>query len=169
MAGGNSYQQFFDKGYRLENGVLKKPDTVYKEKVVGVSAKQFKEEFYPLKKQIIFNIDPIPKPRMTIGDRSKHRPIVVRYWNFKSKLQLLAAEINYTIGDCLDIEFHIAMPDTLNVGDKFALNGTPHKERMDIDNLTKAFLDCLDSEDKHIWNLHARKVWSYTGKIIINK
>lgn len=166
MAAPVTYQDFFVKGYRLKNGVMEKIDPS-KEPVVSV--KHFNEGFSPLKNQIVFPIDPIGKPRMTFGDKANYRPIIQRYWAFKSQLSKLAAGVNYAIGDILNIEFHMPMPKGWDREYKSEMDETPHQLRPDIDNCIKGFCDCLAKEDKTIWNITAKKLWSYTGKIIINQ
>ena len=50
---------------------------------------------------------PYPKPRMTQSDKWKKRPVVVKYWNWKSSLQKYG--INFDSGQ-VDVIFFVPMP-----------------------------------------------------------
>ena len=50
---------------------------------------------------------PFPKPRMTQSDKWKKRPVVVKYWNWKSSLQEYG--INFDSGQ-VDVIFFVPMP-----------------------------------------------------------
>lgn len=111
-----------------------------------------------------YAITPVPKPRMTRSDRWKKRPCVERYWKFKDEVKSLGIDIN---PHGCKLTFIIPMPDGWNKKRKFVQDGSPHRKKPDIDNLIKGILDCLFDEDAHIWNIHAQKVWGYSGMIIV--
>jgi Holliday junction resolvase RusA-like endonuclease len=50
---------------------------------------------------------------------------------------------------------------------RLAMDGTPHKQTPDLDNLCKGFLDALcPMDDKHIHSIHElKKIWSVQGSI----
>lgn len=48
-----------------------------------------------------------------------------------------------------------------------AMDGQPHQQKPDLDNLTKSLLDALFEDDSHIWDARTSKVWGETGMIII--
>ena len=118
---------------------------------------------------MIFNITPIPKPRMTRADSWKKRPCVVRYWDYKDNLTLQARALRFTVEEHLDIEFHIPMPKSWSKKKKAKMLGNPHQQTPDIDNLSKAFLDSLCEQDNYVWSLVAKKYWSDKGFIKINR
>lgn len=169
MANRSSYSDFLNKGYVLKGGVFEKPSSPKPKSVPAVTASQFNDGYRSSLDTIVFDINPMRKLRMTIGDKANYREDTKKYWAFKSELNRLAAEFNYVIGDKVDIEFHIAMPKYWSTSKKESMNGKPHQQAPDIDNLSKAFFDCLKDDDKDIWCLKAVKYWSYTGKIIINR
>src|SRR5574340_1228841 len=115
-------------------------------------------------KCLVFNITPIGKPRMVRSDRWSDRPAVLQYWAYKDELNLLAHKNRYTLGDTLDIIFYIPMPRTWSKKKQEAMNGKPHQQKPDADNLVKAFMDCLSGDDAGVWNIRIRKYWSLDGQ-----
>lgn len=111
---------------------------------------------------ITIDINPCPKPRMTRADRWKKRPAVMKYWAFKDKLLLLCKE--KPKGEVFLI-FHVPMPKSWSQKKKDKMLGEKHQQRPDIDNYTKAFLDCLCEEDSHVWHTDCYKYWAVEGSI----
>ena len=48
------------------------------------------------------------------------------------------------------------------------MDGTPHKQRPDIDNLVKALFDAVYAEDSHLHCLYAEKRWGCEGQIWVD-
>lgn len=106
----------------------------------------------------------VPKPRMTVSDRWKKRPAVMRYWEYKDKVRKLGIE--YKVGH--DIIYTLAMPKSWSKKKKEEMNGKPHEQKPDIDNLQKALFDAIFDEDKHIHLVgKQRKIWGYESSIEI--
>jgi len=59
------------------------------------------------------------------------------------------------------------MPKSWSQKKKKEMNGKPHRQTADIDNLLKALIDALLSEDKQVWDVHASKRWGEVGQIRI--
>ena len=116
---------------------------------------------------IELNINPCPKPRMTRADRWKQRPIVLRYWDFCNELNKQAKKLDYKPEDRVSLTFYIPMPKSWSKKKREQMLGKPHKQRPDIDNLAKAFLDALLQEDSHVYSLHADKYWANNGSIMV--
>jgi Holliday junction resolvase RusA-like endonuclease len=116
---------------------------------------------------IVFEIDPSPAPRMVKSDVWRKRPVVLRYFVYRDNLRLLAKLHKYTLTETLSIVFFIPMPVSWSEKKKRDMNGGPHQSRPDIDNLCKAFLDCLEDEDSYVWRIEAEKRWAYVGSIQI--
>jgi Holliday junction resolvase RusA-like endonuclease len=119
---------------------------------------------------IIFEITPIGKPRMVRSDSWKKRPVVLNYWEYKDNLKEQAEKFSYTISEKLEnITFVLPMPDSWSKKKKEQMDGQPHKNKPDLDNIIKGFKDCLCDNDSfvHTYN-NIRKVWGYSGKITIN-
>ena len=112
----------------------------------------------------IYDITPIAKPRMTQRDKWKQRDCVMRYRQFKDEVRLLGItvpEFGY------HVTFILPMPQSWSEKKKVLKYGTPHQQRPDKDNLEKALLDALFSDDSHIWDGRVTKRWGYEGKIIL--
>jgi len=111
-------------------------------------------------------VTPIGKPRMTQRDKWKKRPAVVRYYEYKDALNLL---VKGPLPERLNVVFYIPMPSSWSKKKKAEMCLQPHKNKPDIDNLIKAFTDCLAVEDSYIHEVHAWKIWDIEGKIIFGE
>ena len=112
-------------------------------------------------------INPRPKPRMTRADKWKKRPVVVKYFDFCNKLRAMCTKLDYRPGDKVSLIFYIPMPKSWSKKKREEMLGKPHKQKPDIDNLCKAFLDALLEEDSFVFSLTAEKYWSSQGSIVI--
>lgn len=65
----------------------------------------------------------------------------------------------------IDITFHIPMSPSWSKKKRAELEGKPHQQKPDIDNLLKAWMDCLYRNDAVIWKVSASKLWSVKGCI----
>lgn len=117
-----------------------------------------------------FNIDPCPKPRMTISDRWKKRKCTDKYWKFKDELKEIAIKYNITSLPTVikKLEFGIKMPDSWSQKKKDMMLCKYHTQRPDIDNYIKAYFDSLCDEDSHIAEIsNVKKVWAINGYILM--
>tara|TARA_R110000851_G_scaffold114153_2_gene239107 strand:- start:4058 stop:4429 length:372 start_codon:yes stop_codon:yes gene_type:complete len=112
-------------------------------------------------------ITPVSKPRMTRSDAWKKRKCVTKYWDFKKELIRLFGQNNITINETLYIEFHLPMPKSWSKKKKEEKANDFHDQKPDIDNLIKAVLDAILSEDCKVHSVHARKFWAEEGSIVI--
>lgn len=115
--------------------------------------------------KIIIDIEPNTKPRMTRADKWKKRKCVVQYRDFCDELRLKT--LKFKISPAYSIIFEIPMPKSWSLKKRFEMNGKPHQETPDLDNLLKAVNDALLEQDKIIYYVEARKIWAETGKITI--
>jgi len=111
-----------------------------------------------------YNIVPVPKPRMTKRDRWAKRACVLRYWDFKDEVRVSGMRVKES---GTFITFTIAMPKSWAKKKKWLMNGTPHQQKPDIDNLIKGLLDALYEDDSVVWEICARKGWGYEASIEI--
>lgn len=116
---------------------------------------------------MIFEIDPVAKPRMVRSDRWSRRPVVEFYWAFKDRLIYKANGKKYSLGDRLDIIFYVPMPVSWSRRKRTKMIWTPCKQKPDADNLVKAFMDALTDNDSAVWDIRSRKFWSDKGMIKI--
>lgn len=120
----------------------------------------------PDQQRIIYSIKPVPKPRQTQSDRWKKRPSVVRYHAFKD--QIKAANLIVPNSGCRMI-FVLPMPQSWSQKKKNQMRGMPHKQTPDTDNLVKAVLDAVLTQDSMIYHVEGLKFWGDSGQIIIEK
>jgi len=113
---------------------------------------------------VIYPIDPMPKPRMTRADKWKQRPAVVKYRAYKDEIRLRGVSVPEASAH---ITFVIPMPASWSKKKRQSMNGMPHRQRPDIDNLHKGLLDALFTEDCQVWDHWITKVWGEQGAIII--
>jgi len=114
------------------------------------------------------NIAPVAKPRMTRRDRwlNPPRKCVQKYRTWSNEIRQICLEAKFFPGDQLNLEFHLPMPKSWSKKKKIEMDGKPHQSRPDLDNMVKS-LDALVPEDSGIWDLSAKKYWSYEGYIIM--
>lgn len=111
------------------------------------------------------DIIPVPKPRMTQRDRWAKRPAVVRYYSFCDQLREQWGD--NPVPEMVLLEFELPMPASWSAKKKAEMDGKPHQQRPDIDNLAKAFLDALCEDDSYVYHLCAGKFWSSTPGITV--
>ncbi len=112
-----------------------------------------------------YPITPVSKPRMTRSDKWKKRKCVLKYYEFKD--QCNSHEMDIPESDA-SIVFVIPMSKSWSKKKRSEMNGQPHQQRPDVDNLLKAVFDAVHSEDCHIWDIRATKVWGEKGEITVN-
>ena len=106
----------------------------------------------------VIPIIPMGAPRMTQRDRWKKRPVVIRYHAFKDALRLGCAGHPERP---LDVSWraYLPIPKSYSKRKREALMGQPHRMKPDRDNIDKAILDALFSEDAGIAEGHIAKFW----------
>jgi len=112
----------------------------------------------------IYNITPVAKPRMTQSDRWKKRPATTKYWQFKDEVLKLGIKVPEAGSH---ITFYMPMPDSWSKKKKSQFDKQPHQNRKDVDNLLKALLDCIYTDDACVWDVRITKRWAYEGSIEI--
>jgi len=115
---------------------------------------------------MIYDITPVPKPRMTQSDRWNKRPSVLRYFAFKDECKL--KKVKFGEYGC-SFTFVMPMPNTWNKKKRESMCGRPHTQKPDIDNLLKALFDAVFEDDSHIWQIGGvMKIWGDEGFIKID-
>lgn len=106
---------------------------------------------------------------MVKSDTWRKRKCVVNYWNYKDNLVIEAKKAGYELGDVFDgVTFILPMAKSWSKKKKAEMDGQPHQQKPDLDNLCKAMWDCLSAEDSNIHTIHnVRKVWGHKGQIQI--
>ena len=113
-----------------------------------------------------YKINPIAKPRMTRADKWKKRPATIKYWKFVDQCKL-----ERVILPCFNshVTFVLPMPASFSKKKRAAMDGKPHMQKPDWDNLGKALSDAIYKDDSGIYDIHITKVWGLMGKIIIEE
>ena len=101
-----------------------------------------------------FDVNPVGKPRQTRSDKWKKRPCVMRYRAYADAVRE-QAEGWHVPEHSFRLVFYVEAPKT-----KQERDGDPHHLKPDIDNLTKAFFDALEDEDKYIWDCRTTAYWT---------
>jgi Holliday junction resolvase RusA-like endonuclease len=112
---------------------------------------------------MIYPIEPVAKPRMTQRDRWKKRPCVLHYRAFKDKCRVHRVELPQPC----KVVFHIPMPRSWKAFDRDVMDGLPHIQKPDLDNLLKGLCDAVLLDDSKVWSVHAEKRWSRRAGIEI--
>lgn len=116
-----------------------------------------------------FDITPVPKPRQTQQDKWMKRPPVMAYRAFETHLRLLAKMQKFTLPECgCAATFYLPMPASWSKRKRAEMDGKPHQDKPDWDNLIKAVQDSLLDNDSKVWEFGpVRKFWSDRGQIIL--
>ena len=101
---------------------------------------------------------------MTARDKWKGRPVVLRYHAFKDECRLKKVELPDAGAH---VTFIIPFPKSYSLKKRRKLDGQPHIQVPDVDNLCKALLDAIFGEDSHVYDVRISKYWGHTGQIII--
>ena len=121
-------------------------------------------------KSQVLKINPVAKPRMTRRDvwLDPPRPCVAKYWKFKDELLWASKKIDIC-WEPLSLTFCIPMSKSWSKKKQMANHMEKHTSTPDLDNLIKAFKDCLLTDDSTIWHYgEMKKIWAYEGMIIVH-
>lgn len=111
-----------------------------------------------------YPIKAVSKPRMTQRDKWQKRKPVLEYRAYKDELRYSGMKLpdhGYLV------VFIIAMPKSWSNKKRVEMNGKPHQQKPDKDNLEKGLLDALMEEDSHVWNGEISKFWGEKDQIIV--
>lgn len=102
-------------------------------------------------------ITPVGKPRQTRSDVWKQRPAVMRYRAFADELRLKHPQ---ELPTSVRLVFHVEMPKSWSKKKRLEMDGRPHQQRPDVDNLAKSVLDSLLEEDCTVYRCVIEKYWA---------
>jgi len=111
-------------------------------------------------------ITPVPKPRMTQRDKWAKRACVIRYRAFCDAVREAGLMVP---DDGAHVQFSLPMPASWSAKRKAQMIGQPHRQKPDVDNLTKALMDACLKEDQGVWDLRITKRWASEGSIEITR
>lgn len=115
----------------------------------------------------VFHVDPCPKPRQTRADKWKKRPRVMRYREFADSLRAQAEGQGFKLPNAgAEYAFGLPMPASWSEKKRKRMDGMPHEQTPDLDNLLKAVWDALLGQDCAVWQVErVQKTWSRKGYI----
>lgn len=111
-------------------------------------------------------VTPFGKPRMTRSDKWKQRPPVLRYRLFCDEVRLHNIKLPESGAH---VTFILPMPASWSKKKRAEMDGKPHQQKPDFDNLMKALMDALFDDDSHIWDARVSKIWGEQGAIIVQE
>lgn len=111
---------------------------------------------------MIYDILPVPKPRMTQRDKWAKRPAVLRYRAFCDEVRARKIQVPESGAH---ITFVMPMPKSWSKKKKAELLGQAHQQKPDVDNLCKALLDAVYADDSGVHDIRISKIWSDRGEI----
>ena len=127
--------------------------------------------------RIVLPVTPVAAPRQTQKDKWMTRPETAAYHLYRDQVRLHWRETNFQFPDSgASIIFHLPMPKSWPEKKKREMEGKPHQQKPDKDNLEKGFLDALfypntkskiklplhDQDDSRIY--HTREVAKYWSR-----
>lgn len=114
---------------------------------------------------ISLDITPMPYKRMTRF--SKFNAEMQGYYAWRDSIRLLARSKRFELPDRFVVTFLLPMPPSWSQKKRDQLEGQPHQQKPDTNNLAKALEDALRDDDEKIWNVSATKLWAVKGGIQI--
>ncbi len=183
----------FDEEALFKKGFIKKEDGSYAPapKNADSVAKVGKiftippSEYVRKLDRIVFDIKPNTKPRMTQSDqwkvdpnhpdpKKRQRKCVTQYWAYKDELvKQFITKLNLTVPQVIDgLYFVMPMPKSWSHKERAEKIDQLHEPTPDLDNMLKAFKDCLCKNDSYVGAYRGegvQKIWGLTGQIIITK
>jgi len=126
-----------------------------------------------------FEVEPMGCVRMTYRDRifldplhkdpkKRQRKAVTRYFKYKRELEAIALKNGFTMPESdIHVVFIIPMAHSWSEKKKNQMNGSPHQQKPDFDNLAKGLFDAIMKEDKKVWDCRITKYWGRAGGILI--
>jgi len=88
----------------------------------------------------------------------------MRYWAFCDEVRLRGVELPESGAR---VTFVLPMPRSWSKKKKAQMDGKPHQQTPDADNIFKALGDAVHKEDCIIWDVRITKLWGHEGSIRI--
>jgi len=112
--------------------------------------------------RLVYPITPVPKPRPRVTRNGTYVP--AKYQTFKKTVKAYGIELPE---HGYHVTFELPMPKSWSKKKRAEMNGQPHQQVPDKDNLEKALLDAALDNDSRVWDGRVTKIWAETGSIII--
>ena len=85
----------------------------------------------------------------------------MRYRQFKDDCRAAGLRL----GDSVSVKFYLPMPKSWSKKKRAEMDGKPHQQKPDVDNICKALLDACLVEDSHVYAITAVKYWAENGAV----
>jgi Holliday junction resolvase RusA-like endonuclease len=92
----------------------------------------------------------------------------MNYFAFRTEFVLKCNILGWSLTPKIDLTFIIPMPTSWGKMKRETMNGKPHQQKPDCDNLVKSICDAFGKDDGFVYSIKAEKYWGKEGKIIIN-
>ena len=113
--------------------------------------------------RVTVKIKPLGAPRQSRRDAWNPRPCVLRYRQLRDAVRTAAGQVDQRAG-LIYARFFLPMCDSWSEGQKALMDGRPHQQPPDTDNLYKAFSDALIAQDGVVFLVLASKAWCQAGQ-----
>lgn len=113
----------------------------------------------------LYPVTPVSAPRQVRSHAWKPSPPVLRYRAYRDELTIKRLEIPFPFHQLI---FVMPMPESWPLNKTNRLEGMPHLQKPDRDNLEKAVLDTAFGEDCQVWNGATLKVWGARGMLLVS-
>jgi len=91
----------------------------------------------------------------------------VGYWSYCDRINIQALLLNFKLPHLFDVTFVFPMPNSWDKEKKSIMDGQIHEVGPNINRLYKGFLDAFFDKDNCIYYASPRKIWGFSGKIIV--
>ena len=102
---------------------------------------------------------------MTQRDKWKKRKCVIDYYAWRDAAGYCVPKNLPPANEVFDVVIHATfpMPKSWSRQKREAMDGGRHRQKPDVDNITKAILDLLWAKDEGIADVRTRKRWGVAG------
>jgi len=114
---------------------------------------------------IIDDIVAMGAVRQVQKDKWKPSEKVKRYRAYRDELRLKIPQNFAMPSEGYHLTFYLPIPASWSKKKRAAMEGQPHQSKPDKDNLEKAFLDAILSDDAQVWDGRVSKRWSASPRI----
>lgn len=115
-------------------------------------------------------IDPVAKARPRVC-KNGHAYTPAKTLEYERVIAIATCNLRMTGAVCLHMVFEMQMPKSWSQKKRNEMNGKPHLQRPDTDNLVKAVMDGMKGcwlDDSQVYEIHANKVWAESGAVTIS-
>lgn len=112
----------------------------------------------------VYPILAVPAPRQVRSDAWRPTDRVQRYHAFRDEVRIRHVQIPQPFHHVI---FVLPIPPSWSQKRKLMMEGMPHQQTPDRDNLEKALLDSVFGQDCAVWDGRTTKVWGAQAMIIV--